>query len=96
MKFRSKNMTALQASNQLLSNAEGDVIIDRDIEAIGVAVRALEKQIPKSPIEQLYPWAICPMCGGSVNMQNVCEHIENGENTYCEHCGQELAWEEQL
>ena len=53
---------------------------------------ALEKQIPKKPNENRYPWAICSICGGSVYLRNVQEHIHNKENTYCEHCGQALDW----
>ena len=59
---------------------------------IHVAMEALEKQIPMKPIEDQYPWAICPACGGSVYLENVREHIESQETTYCEHCGQALDW----
>jgi hypothetical protein len=58
-------------------------------------VSALEKQIPKKPIENRYPWAICPICGGSVYLENVQEHIMNQEKTHCEHCGQALDWSEE-
>ena len=61
-------------------------------QGISVATQALEKQIPKKPIEDRYPWAICPTCGGSVYLRNVQEHIHSKENTYCEHCGQALDW----
>lgn len=53
---------------------------------------AIEKQIPKKPIEDRYPWCICPVCGGSVYLKNVQEHIMVSETTYCEHCGQKLDW----
>lgn len=59
------------------------------------AISALEKQIPKKPIENRYPWAICPICGGSVYLENVQEHIMNQEKTHCEHCGQALDWSEE-
>lgn len=57
-----------------------------------VVLNALEKQIPKKPIDNRYPWCICPVCGGSVYLKNVQEHIMNLENTHCEHCGQKLDW----
>lgn len=57
------------------------------------SVDALEKQITKKPIEKDYPWAICPVCGGSIYLDNVQEHIMSQETTYCEHCGQALLWE---
>lgn len=53
---------------------------------------ALEKQIPKKPIDDRYPWCICPVCGGCVYLENVQEHIQNEETSYCEHCGQALDW----
>lgn len=57
-----------------------------------LAIEALEKQIPKEPIDDSYPWATCPVCGGSVFMEHIKEHIQNKEKTYCEHCGQTLDW----
>ena len=53
---------------------------------------AIEKQIPKKPIEDRYPWCICPACGGSVYLKNIQERIMLSETTYCEHCGQALDW----
>lgn len=60
--------------------------------AIDIAVSVLEKRIPKKPIENKFPWAICPVCGGSVYLKNVQEYIQNEKITYCEHCGQALDW----
>jgi uncharacterized protein with PIN domain len=53
---------------------------------------ALEKQIPKKPIDYRFPWSICPNCNGSVYLKQIQEHIGNEETTYCEHCGQALDW----
>ena len=61
---------------------------DKQLKAVcEVSIEALEKQIPKKPVEDRFPWAICTTCGGSVYLKNVQEHIWNKENTYCEHCG---------
>ena len=62
------------------------------LQAMEKCKKALEKQIPKKPIENRYPWAICPTCGGSVYLENVQEHIQSQETTHCEHCGQALDW----
>lgn len=56
------------------------------------AIKTLEKQIPKKPIDDRYPWCICPTCNGSVYVKHIQEHIHNEETTYCEHCGQALDW----
>ena len=61
-----------------------------------IAISALEKQIPKKPIDDRYPWCICPACGGSVYLEKVQEHIQNNETIYCEHCGQALLWESEV
>lgn len=55
-------------------------------------VSALKKQIPKKPIDDRFPWCICPNCKGSVYLKQIQEHIGNEETTYCEHCGQALDW----
>lgn len=69
-----------------LANAGAEISYCQD------ALKALEKQIPKKPIKDRYPWAICSVCGGSVYLKKVQEHIVNNETTYCEHCGQALDW----
>jgi len=46
----------------------------------------------KKPLIDAYPWAECPSCSGSVNMENIREYIVNGCVTYCCHCGQALDW----
>lgn len=58
------------------------------------AISALDKQIPKKYIENVYPWAICPSCGGSIHLEHIQEHIQNEEASYCEHCGQAIDWSE--
>lgn len=61
-------------------------------DALKIAISSIEKQIPKKPIENRYPWCICPNCRGSVYVKHIQEHIQSGEQTYCEHCGQALDW----
>ena len=60
------------------------------IEEIEMAINALEKQVPKRPIEDGYydEPAVCPNCGGNV--------INQCDNDYqfqcCHYCGQKLDW----
>lgn len=79
---------ALELVEQCGLNIEGV----KNIECESLIVSALEKQIPKKAIDDRYPWIICPTCGGSVYLEKVQEHIQNNENTHCEHCGQALDW----
>lgn len=63
-----------------------------EISINGIAIEAVEKQISQKPIDKSDLWAVCPVCGGSISLDNIQEHIENEENTFCEHCGQRLDW----
>ncbi len=55
-----------------------------------MVLKALEKQVPKRPIEDGYydEPAVCPNCGSNV--------INQGDNNcqfqYCHHCKQKLDW----
>ena len=86
-------MTFEQTKEQFLlaynSNAYLNMCESDDMHNVIVA---LDKQIPKKPIGDRYPWVICPVCGGSIYIEKVQEHIQNNETTYCDHCGQALDW----
>ena len=56
--------------------------------AIGLAIEALDKQIPKKPIEKFafsddIGAGLCPFCNEGVNE----------EMNFCSYCGQALDWE---
>lgn len=55
-----------------------------DFEALKAAKQALEKQIPKKPIEHSHfrTLKMCPLCRSGVNGSN-----------YCAYCGQRINWE---
>lgn len=67
------------------------------IEAIQIAIQALEKQIPKKPrktdsyrgvLKRVYAY-VCPTCG------NACleKYMNERQNTmFCWNCGQKLDW----
>lgn len=56
-------------------------------EALGLAIQALEKQIPKKPdFTEDKEFALCPCCNG------------NGltdKQKYCDNCGQKLDWSDE-
>jgi hypothetical protein len=60
-------------------------------ESLDMAIEALEKQIPKQPIEDGYydEPCVCPNCGSTV--------INEADNDYnfdhCYYCGQALCWD---
>ena len=56
---------------------------NEDVELAGIAIEALEKQIPRKVIRSIYNVRFCPICQGSV-WQN------RYESKYCFRCGQAL------
>ena len=95
-----------------MTKIEAKTILERDlnclkqnkalpdsIEAMEIAINALEKQIPKKPEyeadgyangELVYDYAKCPICG---------HDFEYGINDwgceYCSDCGQKLDWSDE-
>ena len=68
--------------------------VNKRIEALGMAISALEKQIPKKPKVPFDTW-VCPECGRDVEYQaklgdNILFH---GQYDYCPKCGQAIDWE---
>lgn len=64
-------------------------------DAIDVAIQALEKQIPKRPIEHFTgdEWICeCPVCKGVTDTPN---DVEVESCQYCAWCGQRLDWSEE-
>ena len=56
-------------------------------EALGLAIKALEKQIPKKPdFTEDKEFALCPCCNGKglLNKQK-----------YCDNCGQKIDWSDE-
>ena len=85
-------MTVQQAIEILEVNAICSPKATKFKGAVEVVKQALEKQIPKKPIDDRYPWSICPVCGGSINCEEVQEYIHNKECSFCVHCGQKIDW----
>lgn len=58
-------------------------------EALDIAISALDKQIPKEPIDDKYRHKCCPICGWLV-----CYDEGWGDKyvPHCENCGQALKW----
>ena len=54
--------------------------------ALALAIKALEKQIPKKPYDIVH----CPLCKIEVELQP----IDTEQVTYCLHCGQAIDWKE--
>ena len=82
----SEAIDELQYAIDLIKQDGKDWIDERDIPILEMAIHALEKQIPKKPIE-LGPFSLfykCPICKKSVN----------DDAGYCAVCGCKLNWSE--
>ena len=63
-------------------------VTSEDAEALILAIKALEKQVPKKPIDNIeQEWFECPTC------RRVVVLYHNGKRHHCE-CGQSLKWED--
>lgn len=94
-------MTAIEAI-EILRDTPIDIRSTREDDihtlyatAQGMAINALEKQIPKKPLDKQTPvitWAICPVCKGERNMRGGKANRIFKSNEYCPDCGQRLDW----
>lgn len=73
-----------------LTNFEGTYETP-SLEAVELAIAALEKQIPKKPINADYDYELfdCPSCGTKIYADNSIEDFR-----YCLTCGQAIDWNE--
>lgn len=63
-------------------------VTSNDAEALILAIKALELQIPKKPIDNIeQEWFECPTC------RRVIVLYHNGKRHHCR-CGQSLKWED--
>lgn len=68
---------------------------ETDVEALTKGIEALEKQMPKRPVEKgvigklkIPDIAYCPICDNPV----IKDESDNYEQAYCCYCGQALDW----
>ena len=81
------NKEAIEQLRERLAITDYRQQIPEYYEAIELAVEALEKQVPKKPIDNIKrEWFECPTCGRFI----VTYHA--GERHHCK-CGQTLNWE---
>ena len=90
-------MTIQEVKNNFVQNlAENAYINMCSAEEMNIAIKALEKQIPKKPIEKdigklkISDTAFCPICDNPV----IKDETDNYEQAYCCYCGQALDWSE--
>lgn len=76
------NMKTEDAIKRLEKHKEWGFVEDT-MEAIDCGIAALEKQIPKKPLEGDKKWYQCPECKGDLT------HLRT---MYCPYCGQKLKW----
>lgn len=82
---------------KILKNWQRAVVFDETKEAFEMAIKALERQIPKKPEIKKWDPALCPTCGGELS-----ESLGDGYYMHWTHlercpnveCCQKLDWSE--
>lgn len=87
-------MTNKEVRNNFVQNlAENAYINMCSVEEMNIAIKALEKQIPKKP-KVNYPALFCPCCKSYLIARIDGCFIVGTEQNYCHNCGQALDWED--
>lgn len=82
-----KTKEAIETIKIAIAEVEWDYPMDYTI-AFEKAIEALEKQIPKKPVNyDSVPHSRCPVCNNSVKVFE-----DAHEHHYCLYCGQALDW----
>ena len=85
-----------------MTNEEAIIDIRENIQPIiggkslDIAISAIEKQIPKKPLDVCTPvvtWGLCPTCKGELNKLGGRPNRVFQSNAFCPDCGQKLLWE---
>ena len=77
-------MTESEAIKELQVGYLGDT--EDLVQAKHIAIKALEKQIPKKPkIDDRYVMYICPCCNDFIKVRHNC----------CQNCGQAIDWSDE-
>lgn len=76
-----QNKAAAEFYAGMIQNANAIENELKDIEAIDLAIEALQKSIPKPPKKDKEDNLLCPLCGEDVDWHK-----------YCEECGQAIKW----
>lgn len=85
-------MTNQEAIDLINLTLQEHYIVPEVQDALSVAIKAMEKQIPKRVIRQKWTITKCPCCGG-----NLGDWLEDGYTKEWDHltvckCGQQLDW----
>lgn len=89
----------LVVGNRVNGGEKGIKRCEQHNESIDMAIKALEKQIPKKPIRHaVWEDFKCPACGSTEIRPYDTEYREydkNCEFEYCSDCGQKLDWSDE-
>lgn len=92
-------MTNEEVKNNFVQNlAENAYINMCSVEEMNIAIKALEKQIPKKPVTSIhsrtkYIAYVCPVCKKRIISNIGGDWIAGHFQNHCDECGQALNWE---
>lgn len=86
-----------QEALEIITNAiQSDGMTAEQDKALAIAQKALEKQIPKKPLDICTPyvtWGLCPTCKGEMTELGGQPNRVFVNMAHCPDCGQKLDWE---
>ncbi len=87
-----------QEALEIITNAiQSDGMTAEQDKALAITQKALEKQIPKKPLDICTPcvtWGLCPTCKGEMTEVGGRPNRVFVNMAHCPDCGQKLDWEE--
>ena len=87
-------MTEIEVIKQL--KTQRTFTYGSDAKVLGMAINALEKQIPKKPINYDKYYYKCPYCEQDLSVDDDSLYIyEDTMPNYCTNCGQRLDWSDE-
>ena len=89
-------MNDIEKANEILMDIQSESEDGEEYEAFNTALKALEKQLPKTPLfddnggypEYLEHWLACPICDEAIPEYTA----KNNTWCYCLGCGQRIDW----
>ena len=84
-------MTAEEAIKKV-RRVKGIYAYESDYEAFDVAIKALEKQIPKKAVGEHYAHMRCPLCNHRIPSGQ--GSSSRRRDNWCNYCGQAIDWSE--
>lgn len=91
-----ERLNCLRLYMQITDKNSDSKFLDEDYEANAMAIKALEKQIPKKPVNYDKHYYKCPCCNEDLEIDDDMLFVYDEEPPkFCIKCGQKLDWSDE-